>query len=104
MSSKTLRYNLAVALNYGEGELAKGEAPHVALSNEGVFADEMVRLARRFGVPVVEEGQVARALRAVPVGGAIPLGLYEAVAVILDKLHRIDNPQNSRSRGGRTGR
>lgn len=89
MNSKIHRYNIAIALRYGREDIAGGSAPRVVVSSEGALADETVILARRFGVPIVEEAQVARALRAVPREGVIPPALYEAVALILDKLEYI---------------
>jgi type III secretion protein U len=73
--------HLACALRYDE----KGgdEAPVVVASGEGELAARIVKAAHDYGVPVVRDVPLARALVELSVGDAIPEALYEAVAEIL---------------------
>ncbi|MCB0353130.1 MAG: EscU/YscU/HrcU family type III secretion system export apparatus switch protein [Bdellovibrionales bacterium] len=77
------QYNRAVGLEYR----AKDEqAPTVSIKGDAVSADQVVRIARRFGVPVVEEPELARALSLLQEEEEIPEELFEAVAIILHRL------------------
>ncbi|MFO0668714.1 MAG: EscU/YscU/HrcU family type III secretion system export apparatus switch protein [Polyangiaceae bacterium] len=76
--------HLACALRYDEGE--GDEAPVVLASGEGAVAQAMVRAARDYGVPVVENVPLARALIELESGAAIPEALYEAVAEVLREI------------------
>ncbi len=73
--------HIACALRYDE----KGgdEAPVLVASGEGELAARIVRAAHDWGVPVVRDVPLARALVELEVGGEIPEALYEAVAEIL---------------------
>lgn len=95
------RYSTAVALRYGVAEQRSGVAPLVTTSGRGEEADEIVRVARRFGIPVVEDGRVARLLQSLPRDIPIPPALFEAVAILL---HRIEAPRcNSATSVGGVG-
>jgi len=73
--------HIACALRYDQGE--GDEAPVVVASGEGDLAEQIIRAARDYGVPVVRDVPLARALRELEIGDAIPEALYEAVAEIL---------------------
>lgn len=82
MTSKT-RYSAAVGL----AEDARGqEAPAIAVSACGLLADEVVKTAIRYGVPVVEDPEVARALLKLELDHRIPEELFAPVAVVLARL------------------
>jgi type III secretion system FlhB-like substrate exporter len=49
----------------------------------GEIARQMIDAARAYGIPVVRDVPVARALKDLEVGEEIPEALYEAVAEIL---------------------
>lgn len=95
------RYTAAVALEYGATDEHAARAPAVTVKGAGGDAAEIVRLARRFGVPVVEDGAAARALIGVPLDQQIPADLFEAVAVIL---RRLEEPAPSANDSGGRGR
>ena len=82
-SRRQSSYRRVVGLSYGGTE---AETPAVTIKGEHFEADELVKIAKRFGIPVVEKGEVARALDALEEGQEIPESLYEAVAVILSSL------------------
>jgi flagellar biosynthesis protein FlhB len=78
--------HIACALRYEE---AGGDvAPVVVANGEGDFAEQIVRAARDYSVPVLQNVSLARALVELRVGDAIPEALYEAVAEILGLIAR----------------
>lgn len=81
--------HLATALRYRDDE---DDAPVVVAGGQGELARRIIDAARAYGVPVVRDVPVARALRELEVGDSIPEALYEAVAEILrdawDELER----------------
>ena len=78
--------HLACALRYDErsGDVA----PVVVASGEGDFAERIVRAARDYAVPLLQDVPLARALIELRVGETIPEALYEAVAQILGEMAR----------------
>jgi flagellar biosynthesis protein FlhB len=76
--------HLACALRYDERE--GDEAPVVLATGEGDLAARIVRAAKDYGVPVVRDVPLARALAELQVGDVIPEALYEAVAEILREI------------------
>ncbi len=72
--------HLATALRYREDE---DDAPEVVAQGAGDLAQRMIRAANAYGVPVVRDVPLARALVELEVGDEIPEALYEAVAEIL---------------------
>jgi flagellar biosynthesis protein FlhB len=75
--------HLATALRYVEDE---DQAPLVLAQGQGDLARNMIEAARAYGVPIVRDVPVARALRDLEVGDEIPEALYEAVAEILREI------------------
>ena len=73
--------HIACALRYDEAD--GDEAPVLVASGHGDFAQRIVAAARAYGVPVLQDVPLARALVELEVGSAIPEALYEAVAEIL---------------------
>jgi len=72
--------HLATALSYDEGE---DEAPRVVARGEGELARRMLTAAQQWGIPIVRDVPLARALAELSVGDEIPEALYEAVAEVL---------------------
>ncbi len=72
--------HLAAALSYDE---ESDEAPRVVAQGRGDLARRMVEAAHAYGVPVVRDVPIARALLELEVGDEIPEALYEAVAEIV---------------------
>jgi type III secretion protein U len=75
--------HLAVALRYQEQE---DSAPCVLAQGQGDLARRIVEAAHAYGVPVVRDIPVARALSELEIGEEIPEALYEAVAEILKEV------------------
>ena len=83
MTNKRAKYSVAVGLTYD----GKGDAtPTVGVKGENLVADDVVRIARRFGVPVIERSELAKALQALEERQEIPEELFEAVAIILHEM------------------
>ena len=76
--------HLATALKYSED--ADELAPAVVAQGQGEMAKLIVEAARAYGVPVVRDVPVARALNELEIGDEIPEALYEAVAEILREI------------------
>lgn len=72
--------HLACALRYAEEE---EDTPFVVGLGQGEVARRIVREAAAFGIPVVEDVPLARALSDLSLGSEIPESLYEAVATVL---------------------
>jgi flagellar biosynthesis protein FlhB len=72
--------HLATALRYLDGQ---DDAPVVVATGDGDLAHRIQDAARAYGIPIVRDVPVARALRDLEVGDTIPEALYEAVAEIL---------------------
>jgi flagellar biosynthetic protein FlhB len=78
--------HLAVALKYEKGGLA---APRVIAKGAGVIASNIRDIARRHGIPLVEDKPLARALYKLELDSAIPQELYKAVAKILAYIYKL---------------
>lgn len=83
----------AVALRYDGRTMA---APRVVGQGVNQFAVRLRRLAFLYGVTIVENPPLARALHACPLNGEIPEALYQPVADIYTALRRqTANPVNA---------
>lgn len=86
--------HIACALRYDEED--GDEAPVLVAAGQGDLAARIVDAARQYGVPVLRDVPLARALVELEVGSAIPEALYEAVAEILREAWE----ETERERGG----
>lgn len=83
----------AVALKY---DPATASAPVVLAKGRDLVALRIREVALEHGVPVIQNPPLTRAIhRAVPIGGAIPPDLYEAVAEVLAFVYRLRYPQRA---------
>jgi flagellar biosynthesis protein FlhB len=82
--------HLACALEYDE--TAGHEAPIVVASGRGELARRIVEAANHYGVPVLQDVPLARALVELEIGDEIPEVLYQAVAEILREAWGGDRP------------
>lgn len=79
--------HIAVALKYDK---TKGSAPVVVAKGAGHIAEKIKELAKKSGVPVIENKPLARSLfKLVEIGKEIPSNLYKAVAEILAYVYRL---------------
>ncbi len=70
----------AIALRYTVG---RDRAPVVVAKGRGELAERIIEIARREGIPVVEDRHLVEALLRIEVFEEIPPVLYEAVARVL---------------------
>lgn len=84
-TASTKEYSLAVGLQYDE---LRDSTPLVSLKGHNLRAHEIVKLAKRYGVPVVEEAETAEALDRLDLDQEIPPELYQAVAIVLGSLEQ----------------
>ena len=79
--------HIAVALKYDSTEM---RAPKVVAKGTDLIAQKIKEIAKKSGVPLVENVPLARALhKNVKVGKAIPRALYQAVAEVLAYVYRL---------------
>jgi flagellar biosynthesis protein len=94
--TKSSTYFQAFALGFPDGEDAP---PALTARGEYGLADEMVRMARRFGIPVVERDDVAESLAPLELDQRIPPELFEVAAALLVEVGAMDGlgvtPKNS---------
>ena len=83
MSEKKYQYAKAIALQYEDSET---EAPTVTVKGETYSADEVVKIAKRYGIPVVENPSLAKALQDTELDSEIPEELFQAVATLLNSI------------------
>lgn len=77
---------IAVAIRYDSKSMY---APKVVAKGYGFIATKIKDIARRYGVPIVENKWLARMLMRVEVGEYIPSRLYRAVAEILAYIYQL---------------
>jgi len=70
----------AAALKYERGKM---NAPQVVAKGEGIVAEKIVELARKHGVPIVEDKLLVSMLVKLDPGEEIPPELYRLVAKVL---------------------
>ncbi len=79
--------HVAVALRYDARTM---EAPILLAKGADHLAERIVKVARSYGIPIVQRPEVARAIyAAVKPGRPIPEALYMAVAEVLAMLYRL---------------
>lgn len=78
--------HLAIAVQYEPGKM---RAPKIVAKGAGVFAKNIVRIAKENRIPVLERKPLARALfSSVEVGQEIPFDYFRAIAEILAEIYR----------------
>lgn len=81
--------HLAVAVTYRSGEIA---APLVSAKGADLVAEKIKEIARRHGIPILENKPLAQVLyKTVELGRMIPPNLYQVVAEILAYVYRLKN-------------
>ena len=80
------KYKLAVGLQYSG---KRDDAPTLAVNEENLAADEVVRIAKRFGIPVIEKPELTEALHTLETDTEVPSHLFEAVAAVLFEIEQL---------------
>ena len=87
----------AAAMKYVRGEHA---APRVTAAGRGTLAMKILEAARRYGVPIHEDPDLAAALATLKINQEIPPALYRVVAAILVFVYRMNNLAREREKTG----
>jgi len=90
------REKKAAALRFRPGE---DRAPRIVASGKGNLAEEIIELARRSDVPVLERSELAGFLLDLPVGQEIPENLYRAVSTVFARLLQLEGEVNEKTQG-----
>jgi len=78
--------HLAIAIQYQPGKM---RAPKIVAKGAGVFAQNIIRIAKENKIPVMERKPLARALfKGVNVGQEIPFEFFRAIAEILAQIYK----------------
>ncbi len=80
------KYKSAASLFFDESEQS---APILSARGEDITADRIVSIAKRYGVPVVEDSVLADSLVKLEEGDEIPEELFEPVAIVLNKILKL---------------
>ncbi len=84
--------HVAVALRYRESEM---RAPTIVACGKGVTARKIKKLARRYGIPIVRNVDLARALVDVGLDSQIPEEFYEPVAEVLKYVYELNETSSN---------
>lgn len=79
------RYKKAAVLSYDEHI---DDAPFLAACDEGIGADRIVEIGRRYGIPIIERPSIARSLFLLEEGCSIPSELFRAIAVLFHEVEK----------------
>ena len=86
--------HLAIAIQYQPGKM---RAPKIVAKGAGVFAQNIIRIAKENKIPVMERKPLARALyKIVDVGQEIPFEFFRAIAEILAQIYKAKNGTRTR--------
>lgn len=78
----------AAALKY---DIEGGKAPQITAKGQGKVAERIIDTAKKHGIAVKEDPNLAEVLSALDLYEEIPENLYKAVASILAELYKINN-------------
>ncbi|RKX25687.1 MAG: flagellar biosynthesis protein FlhB [Candidatus Zixiibacteriota bacterium] len=79
--------HIAVALKYDPNEM---DAPTVIAKGQRLIAQKIKEIARKHGIPIIEDKPLARSLfKMCEIGQIVPANLYRAVAEILAHIYRL---------------
>ena len=85
-----MRRSGAVALRYQTEEPFRDVVPRLVAKGQGLLADRMLELARQHGVPVQQDPDLLMALEPLDLDSLIPPELFQAVAIVLASLYRVN--------------
>ncbi len=75
------QYKFAAGLVYDGSD-----TPILASRGTEIYADKIVSIAQRYGIPIVEDEPLATALTELEEGDEIPPKLFEPVAILLNQI------------------
>jgi flagellar biosynthesis protein len=75
----------AAAIGY---DPEKDKAPHVLATGQGHLAEQIIKLAKAYGVEIKEDKDLAEILSAMDIDSNIPIEAYGAIAEILSYIYQ----------------
>ena len=84
---KVRQHKRAAAVHYDQ---TKNMAPRVVAKGKGHIAEQIIRVANEYNVPLVEDRNLANVLEAMELESEIPAELYRAVAEVLVFIYRLN--------------
>jgi flagellar biosynthesis protein len=87
MSDQKHHIKKAVALRYSSD---KQQAPIVVAKGKGQVAENIMKKAKEFGIPLQEDASLVEVLSKLELNQEIPAELYQLVAEILSFIYRSD--------------
>ena len=88
--------HIAVAIKYDkEG----GKAPKVVAKGMRKHAEKIKEIAKHYGVPILRNVPLAKALNKLEIDEEVPEELYEAVAEVLAFVYKIREEQENKNKG-----
>jgi flagellar biosynthesis protein len=87
MSGKKDHIKKAVALRYSSDQQ---QAPMVIAKGKGQVAENIMKKAKEFGIPLQEDASLVEVLSKLELNQEIPAELYQLVAEILSFIYRSD--------------
>jgi flagellar biosynthesis protein len=87
MSDQKDQIKKAVALRYSSD---KQQAPMVVAKGKGQVAENIMKKAKEFGIPLQEDASLVEVLSKLELNQEIPTELYQLVAEILSFIYRSD--------------
>ncbi|MBB1485679.1 EscU/YscU/HrcU family type III secretion system export apparatus switch protein [Oceanospirillum sediminis] len=83
----------AIALKYDK---SRHSAPQVTAKGDDLIAEEILRLAEEFDVPIYEDPELTMALAQVELGDEIPETLYLAIAEVIAFVYQLENKKSNK--------
>jgi flagellar biosynthesis protein len=87
MKNKSINIS-AVAMSFNP---ETGSAPEVVARGEGVFAENIIKVAREHGKEIIADSKLLSLLKEIPVGKEIPESLYKTIAVIYSYFYKLNS-------------
>ncbi|NBI29558.1 EscU/YscU/HrcU family type III secretion system export apparatus switch protein [Chengkuizengella marina] len=87
MIKKDLKTAKAVALSYTS---EKNDAPELKAKGKGLVADNIIREAKNYGVPIQEDASLVEVLSKLEINEEIPAELYQLIAEIFTMVYKAD--------------
>jgi flagellar biosynthesis protein len=86
-SKRANRRTEALALSY---DINVQSAPKVVAKGKGIVADNIIKKAREYNVPIQEDSSLVEILSQLQINETIPEELYQAVAEVFAFVYRVD--------------
>ena len=86
----------AVAIGY---DPERDQAPRVLATGQGHLAEQIIKLAKAYGVEIKEDKDLAEILSAMDIESNIPIEAYGAIAEILSYIYKNRKDKRNESNG-----